>query len=276
MEVGQYKIAAIIQARLGSSRLPNKVLMPLPINSKQSILSRIVTSIRAVNLVSTIHVATSVDSKNNLIENECKKLSVKCYRGSEDDVLSRFFEIVNNNDYDFVLRFTADNPIIDVNLLSDFINNHTQKKLDYSCSQGLPLGCNFEMIKASSIIDAFNKTSALFDKEHVTPFIKRNALNQEIFKYPKIEKVSHFRFTIDYPSDYAFINLMYNMLGEKPTYSLNDFLNLIENNPWVSNINNQNQQKHKTESLAEEIELILPTVKALELNRLNLFLKKGE
>jgi len=280
MEVGHFNIVAIIQARLGSKRLPEKVLMPLPVDSKNTIISRIVGAIKNVEPINEIFLATSKDSKNDSLEGVCDQNKISCYRGSENDVLSRFYNIVKDTNFDYVLRFTADNPIIDQDFLNSFIQNHTDKNLDYSCSSGLPIGCNFEMIKSSAIIEAYNNTDNPFDKEHVTPYIKNNFSKKETYKYKTSKETANLRFTIDYASDYAFMSLMYSMLGPKEHYRLEDFLKLLSQKPWLKTINTGNIQKTKTENLEEEIDIALAITKELELNLLtNLLIdaqKKGD
>ncbi|MTE27208.1 cytidylyltransferase domain-containing protein [Winogradskyella ouciana] len=273
MEGGQFKITAIIQARLGSTRLPNKVLLPLPATSNNSILKIITSALKQVDLIDEIFVATSKVKNNDGIESECDKLSLNCYRGSEEDVLSRFSEIVSANNSDYVLRFTADNPVIDTGLLLKFINNHLTKGLDYSKSEGLPLGCNFEMIKSTSLISADKNTKVAYHREHVTPYIIENTTNQEIFKFKTLDPINNIRFTIDYPSDYAFMNLIYSYLDNNISHCLKDFSNIIEKNSWLSKINSNNYQKIKAETFNEEIDAILPIIKLLELNKLSDFLK---
>lgn len=276
MEVGQFKTTAIIQARLGSTRLPNKVLLPLPANSNDSILSKLVNTLSGVKYIDEIYVATSLSSTNNILDQACINLDVNCFRGSEEDVLSRFYEIISNKSTDYVLRFTADNPIIDSHYLNLFIENHISKSLDYSRSDGLPMGCNFEMMKSSAIVEANNNTSNQYDKEHVTPYIIENAIKKDIFKFNLPPNISELRFTIDYPSDYAFMSLIYNMLNTNETHKLENFINLIEKNKWLKDINRQNYQKRKATSLDEEIDIILPISEKLELNRVIDFLKNEQ
>lgn len=270
---GQFKITAIIQARVGSARLPNKVLLPLPATSDNSILKILTLALREVDLIDEIFVATSRDKSNDSIETECDKLSINCYRGSEEDVLSRFSEIVSNTPSDYVLRFTADNPVIDISRLKKFINNHLAKALDYSKTDGLPLGCNFEMIKSASLISANKNTKISYHREHVTPYIIENTSKKEVFGFKSLGPIKNMRFTIDYPSDYAFMNLVYSYLDNNLSYSLEDFSNIIKKNPWLSKINTSNYQKTKAETFIEEIEAIIPIAKSLELNKLSDFLE---
>ena len=267
MAVGQFKIGVIIQARLGSTRLPNKVMLPLPVGSERTIISEIIERVKDVSEISNVIVATSISKVNDDLESYIDSLKVECYRGSENDVLSRFYEIVIKHNFEYVIRLTGDNPIVDNLLLKEFISNFISNDLDYSYSNNLPLGCNFEMMKASEIIKAYKNTEDLFDKEHVTPYIKRFAKKTEDFLFNNIGVINNLRLTIDYASDYAFINLIYTMLKNK-SKSVKNIIKLIEGNLWLLDINNTNFQKKEFKNIDEEIENILPLIKERELNRL--------
>lgn len=267
MEVGQFKIGAIIQARLGSSRLPNKVLMPLPLGSNETIISQIIKKIKEVDIISDVVVATSKLPINDKLEKYVRSLNIDCFRGEEEDVLSRFYYISEKRNFDYVIRFTGDNPIVDTEYLKQFINNFFKKKLEYSYSTNLPLGCNFEMMKSSEIVKAYENTVDVFDKEHVTPYIKINAKRKEYFAFENIQLNKNLRLTVDYPSDYALITMIYSSLKNK-NKSLKNILKLIDNNYWMVNINKDNFQKKKYLNMDEEIEDILPLIKERQLNRL--------
>lgn len=267
MAVGQFKIGAIIQARLGSTRLPNKVMLPLPVGSEKTIISEVIERVKGVSEISNVIVATSISKVNDDLESYIDSLNVECYRGSENNVLSRFYDIVIKHKFEYIIRLTGDNPIVDNLLLKDFITNFISNNLDYSCSNNLPLGCNFEMMKASEIIAAHKNTEDLFDKEHVTPYIYRNALNRAGFIFNNINVIPNLRLTIDYASDYAFINLIYSMLKDK-SKSVKNIINFIEDNQWLLDINKSNFQKKEFKNIDQEIENILPLIKERELNRL--------
>jgi spore coat polysaccharide biosynthesis protein SpsF len=267
MAAGQFKIGAIIQARLGSTRLPNKVLMPLPIGSNETILSQIIKKIKEVDIISDVIVATSKLPINDRLEEYVKSLNIDCFRGEEEDVLSRFYHISQERNFDYVIRFTGDNPIVDNLLLKEFISNFISNDLDYSCSNNLPLGCNFEMMKASEIIKAHENSKNVFDKEHVTPFVKRNSNKTADFTFNNIKVIPNLRLTIDYASDYALINLIYAMLKDK-SKSVKNIINIITENLWLLDINNNNFQKKEFKNIDEEIKNILPLIKERELNRL--------
>ena len=272
MEVGQFKIGAIIQARLGSTRLPNKVLMPLPIGSNETILSQIIKKIKEVDIISDVIVATSKLPINDRLEEYVKSLNIDCFRGEEEDVLSRFYHISQERNFDYVIRFTGDNPVVDNLYLKQFINNFFKKKLEYSYSTNLPLGCNFEMMKSSEIMQAYENTEDMFDKEHVTPFIKRNAKRKEYFTFENIQLNENLRLSVDHPSDYALMTMIYSLLKNKQK-SVKNIFKLIDNNNWMVNINKDNFQKKKYLNIDEEIEEIIPFLKERELVRLEKLLK---
>jgi spore coat polysaccharide biosynthesis protein SpsF len=273
MEVGQFKIGAIIQARLGSTRLPNKVLMPLPLGSNETILSQIIKKIKEVDIISDVIVATSKLPINDKLEEYVRNLNIDCFRGEEEDVLSRFYHISQERNFDYVIRFTGDNPIVDTEYLKQFINNFFKKKLEYSYSANLPLGCNFEMMKSSEINKAYKNAENSYDKEHVTPLIKKNANIKECYTFEKIEPNKNLRLTIDYPSDYALMTMIYSLLKNKQK-SVKNIFKLIDNNNWIVNINKDNFQKKKYLNIDEEIKDILPLIKERELKRLLELLNK--
>ena len=123
------------------------------------------------------------------------------------------------------------------------------------------------MMKSSEINKAYENTENSYDKEHVTPFIKRNANIKECYTFEKIEPYKSLRLTIDYPSDYALMTMIYSLLKNKQK-SVKNIFKLIDNNNWMVNINKDNFQKKIYLNIDEEIEDILPLIKERELNRL--------
>ncbi len=266
MEVGQYKIGAIIQARLGSKRLPNKVLMPIG-NGNRTILSQIINQLNKVIKINKVVVATSVSKINDKLETYIKEFNIDCYRGDEENVLSRFSDVIKQNDFDYVLRFTADNPVIDTIYLEEFIENVLTKKLDYSYSKSLPLGCNFEMINAKLLVESDEKATEVYDKEHVTPYVKRMTENKSIFEFPMRSLFRELRLTVDYPTDYSFLYLVSSMLKDKEL-NLDNILALIKDNNWLLKINESNFQKKEYKDIAEELSDLLPILQVREMKRI--------
>ncbi|WP_417200994.1 cytidylyltransferase domain-containing protein [Bizionia sp.] len=272
MAVGHFNIGAIIQARLGSTRLPNKVLMPLPINSENTIISHIINQLKEVKLISKIVVASSSSEINDTLENYLKHLEVSCFRGDENDVLSRFYQINNLYNFDYIIRLTGDNPVIDRNYLIAFIENCIIQDLDYSYSNNLPLGCNFEIFKSKELVKVFSGAPSLYDKEHVTPSIRKNAADSSLYHFNLLGNTPELRLTIDYPTDYAFMEIIFSKLKDQEI-TIKKILKIIEQEPWLTEINKENYQKKEHDSLKAEIIDILPVVKGRELTKLENFLE---
>ncbi len=210
MEVGQLsniRIAFIIQARMQSTRLPGKILMPMPIGTQFTLLGQIINSLKLSKANASIFIATSLNNENDILENVAKVNEVTCYRGSENDVLSRFISILEINTFDVVVRLTADNPIIDIEILDKTIEFHCISNKDYTNTVGLPLGMNFEVIKADALLSLKNKILSQEDREHVTLYLKNSKEYSCQTSFIDLnEDCKNARVTIDYPSDYLVVS----------------------------------------------------------------------
>lgn len=239
------KIGFIIQARMSSTRLPGKILMPLPFNSEICLLERIINLLRTSKNKHTIVVATSINAENDKIEALCNQKNIQCYRGSEENVLERFIHITKKLSFDLVLRLTADNPIIDIEKMDYMIDKHFQSNCDYSYSTGLPLGMNFELINGNALCALEEKNLSYEDKEHVTLYIKKsNTYSINKVSLENSNKYDSFRLSIDYPSDYAALSLIYTIHEStkiKPGLELIDLC--YKKYPWIFEINSTNVQK---------------------------------
>jgi spore coat polysaccharide biosynthesis protein SpsF len=239
------KIAFIIQARMQSSRLPGKILMPLPFGGKISLLGHIVESVKKSKSNYSITVATSVNAENDVLVPFCESQDIACFRGAEEDVLSRFNSILEGTNYDLVVRLTADNPFVDVELLDTIIIKHIESGADYTTSQGLPLGMNFEVVSASALQSLSSKVLTDQDKEHVTLFIKNSGLYKlNIIKPIEKEVYNQLRLTVDYPSDYIVASALFTIyLSSKISLGLPLIDYCLEKYPWLFEINQSNFQK---------------------------------
>ena len=140
------KVGAIIQVRLGSERLPNKALLPLPFGGGPALLEHVVNRAKASKSVTNVIVATTDNILDNAIYNFCQDNKLSCFRGSEDDVLDRFYQAAKNSNLDVIIRLTGDNPFIMPGIIDDTVETHLHANLDYSITEGLPLGTNIEVI----------------------------------------------------------------------------------------------------------------------------------
>lgn len=235
------KIAAIIQARMGSSRLPGKVIKQIPPNSECTILSRLISSLKMVSGIHDIWLATTQLQADCALEEYAKSLDVRVFRGSENDVLSRFLGILELENYQSVLRFTADNPCVDVSAVEFTLKNHLETQSDYTRLNGMPVGMHVEIINSQTLIDLSKKSDLISDdKEHVTTYIKRNSgfnknmlsildyvreLNLELSDL-QIKKLSELRMTIDHDYEYQTVSEFYKYAESKDGNHLLQLLSL--------------------------------------------------
>lgn len=264
------KVAFIIQARMKSSRLPGKVLLPLPIDSDKTILELLTNKLNEVDFNADIIIATSTNIENNELEEFSIKHKIKCFRGSENDVLSRFISICENNNYDVVVRLTADNPIIDIKILQDVIQQHIKSKNDYTHTQGLPIGMNLEIINPKALISLKDHKLTPADKEHVTMFMRKSkSYKKGLINTFEKNEYQNIRTTVDYPSDYLVVSAIIS-IAEKNGLPLGlDLISfIIKNYDWLFNVNETNYQKRKYGSLKEEITNAIPILENLEFNRI--------
>ena len=239
------RVGAIIQARMGSIRLPGKVLLKLPFNSDQTVLDNIVCRAHKIKNIDQVIVATSSSSKDDEIEEFCKARSINCFRGSENNVLSRYCDSAKEYGLDVVIRLTGDNPCIDSELISSVLNEHLKYKMDYTKTGGYPIGINVEIISFNALKKAVLLAKKDFELEHVTPFILNNS---ELFKI-KINKApmnlqKNLRLTLDTKQDYALFCIIFDLLYEKNNYfNLKNIMELFSFKPWLKIINEDVFQK---------------------------------
>ena len=234
------KIVAITQARVGSSRLPAKVLK---IIDGISILELHIKRILKSKRISKLIVATTEEPEANEICDLCDKLKVSYYRGSMNDVLDRYYKAAFAEKPDYVVRITSDCPLIDANLIDQIIDQAVVNRVDYF-SNGLvpcfPDGQDIEVFRFSALIKAWNEATLLSDREHVTPYIWRNST----FKGGKLFSSLNFgvkgdyssvRMTLDEESDLKVISSLIGRLGMDATWL--DYANLYLNDQAVSKQN---------------------------------------
>ncbi|SNS56173.1 spore coat polysaccharide biosynthesis protein SpsF [Ekhidna lutea] len=242
MEDGQSnpKIGAIIQARMQSERLPGKVLMPMPFPAGPPLLSRIIESLDQISLLDEVIVATSSKRENDPIEKFCNSMDVRCFRGDENDVQSRFISIIEIYGFEHVIRLTGDNPMIDPSYLIKAIESHLSLDSDYTKTIGLPLGTNFEIVKAGCLTQRSKTHRTNSEMEHVTHWIANSddfSKNILAFDY----KEAQLRLTVDYPQDYAMISMLFALLDER--VDLDRICEISNEHKWLSQINNEMEQK---------------------------------
>lgn len=240
MAVGQLNnsVGLIIQARMGSSRLPGKVLMPLPFISGKPILGHIISALKPLG--GKLIVATSNRALNRPIQDFCKANQVACCLGDEEDVLSRFLTIQKENQFEYIFRFTADNPIVDTAKLMIFFNEFKEQDLEYAYSKGMPLGMNFELFRGQTLQSSAATALSTSDKEHVTPAIRRNksCKSAEI----RLDNLEGLRMTVDTPTDFALLSMIFNYQNKSDLNGVNLVKAFFAEYPWLKGLNSHIEQ----------------------------------
>lgn len=257
-----HQTGIIIQARMGSTRLEGKILLKLPHTSSISVLEQIIDRAKATKNADQIVVASSINAENNVLENILKD---KCllFRGDEENVLSRFYLIAKEHSFNTIVRLTADNPCFDPIYIEKAITEHITNKADYTYTKGLPLGMNVEVISFSALQDASQNATKQVEKEHVTPYITSKPQKYKLH-YPKVvdkneletnEDIEKWRLTIDNPTDYSLMCLLYeNLYSSNSLFGYKEIKEFLSVRPWAVRINQDNFQKQPFNSLEEEKE----------------------
>jgi spore coat polysaccharide biosynthesis protein SpsF len=244
------RVLALIQARLGSSRLPGKSQLPLPLSAtgdEQTVLGQVVSRARRAASVCEVIVATTTQPLDDSLAALATRLGVGVFRGDEQDVLGRFAgALAQSEPAEVVVRLTADNPAIDPAFLDDAVAHHLATGADYTYTSGLPLGTNIEVISAAALLRAHREATHPDEREHVTPYLR---CHPELFRLETLAltvpaEVASLRLTVDYPSDYALVSLLFSELGTD--FSLTDptgLAALLARYPWLSEVNASNVQR---------------------------------
>jgi spore coat polysaccharide biosynthesis protein SpsF len=242
------KVVTIIQARMGSTRLPGKVLKKV---LNKTLLEYQIERISQSKLLDEIIIATTTNKKDEPIVDLCKKLGVSYFRGSEIDVLGRFYKAAITAKADVIVRLTADCPIIDHKVMDKVIDRylHSQEVIDYvsnTLERTYPRGMDTEVFSFPSLKKAHEEAILAFQREHVTPFIVHNPerFRLENIKY-KVNASQH-RWTVDTIEDFLLIKKIIEELY--PTlhdFTLEDTLELLRKYPEWPLINGHIEQKRE-------------------------------
>ncbi len=228
---------------MGSTRLPGKVLMDL---GGQSVLARVVHRLGRADLIDKIIVATTDSAADGPIVAETKKLDVECFRGSEFDVLDRYYQAAAAFGAAVVVRITADCPLIDPQLVNDTISSLRKQNVDYasnSITRTYPRGLDVEACTAAALRLAWQKATEPYEREHVTPYIYEHRALFRIASVFGTTDYSHLRWTLDTPSDLALLRAIYDRFRNTDNFCWQDVIALMESEPELTDVNRHIRQK---------------------------------
>lgn len=275
------KTGAIIQARTSSARLPGKVLKELPYASNITCLEQVIRRVKKSKKLNDIIIATTKEKEDNEIINIVKKEDVKYFRGSKENVLSRYYFAAKENNIDLIVRITSDCPCIDADITDLTIDGHINKMADYTTNslvRTYPHGLDVEVFNFNALEKAYKNATKDYEKEHVTPYINRNPQIFKIneMKAPKELYVPDIRVTLDTEEDYALLCVVFDYLYPKNKYfNAYDIANLFNKKPWLKLINKKIMQKKIFNTLEEELKKAVKILDLQDLNKARDFLKEN-
>jgi len=240
------KVSIIVQARMTSTRLPGKVMKCV---DGKPLLEYQIERLKRVKNADKIIVATTINASDDSIEKLCRRLNVDVFRGSEEDVLSRYYECMKKYGADIIVRITSDCPIIDPaevdKVIKRFVNANGQ--LDYvsnSIQRTYPRGMDAEVFSSKALEKAFRETKQSSDREHVTPYMYNNPNKFNIANVSYVRDESRHRWTVDTIEDFMLIEKIINVLyPSNEKFDLKDCLELLDENPSWKDINMHIRQK---------------------------------
>jgi spore coat polysaccharide biosynthesis protein SpsF len=239
-------IIAIIQARMSSTRLPGKVMKTL---IDKSVLAHVISRLQISKTLNGVVVATTTQQVDDAIVVESQRCGAGVFRGSEDDVLGRYYNAASEFTADVVVRITSDCPLIDPELIDHMVQKFfSLPAADYlsnTLERTYPRGLDVEIFSRKVLAMAFQQAHESFEREHVTPYIYQHENLFSLVSYMDSMDRSNCRWTLDTPSDWQFIEAVYQHLyrpGE--IFTTNDVLEFLRCHPEIGLFNEHVRQKN--------------------------------
>lgn len=242
-------IVAIVQARLGSTRFPGKVMKKI---CEKTVVEHVYERLKLSKYLNDIVIATTDKNEDKKIIDLCKKLGINYFVGSEDDVLSRYYNCAKEYNIDVVVRITSDCPLIDSKVLDEMLNFYTNNDYELVTNAGdeiyrtYPRGLDIEIFSFNLLKTTYLNANQNYEKEHVTPYMYENGFN--IYHYKNNKNYSKYRLTLDTKEDFELINKIYcELYNNNHDFFLNDIIEVLESNPKLELINKSIKQKELKE-----------------------------
>lgn len=231
------KVVAIVQARMGSTRLPGKVLREL---AGETMLTRVVQRLRRAQLINQVLVATTDCPSDDAIVAECQKSSVPVARGDQNDVLDRYFKAAQSTNAEIVVRITSDCPLIDPDITDKTIRAFLDKSPDYASNtivRTYPRGLDTEAVSFPALKRAWQDAGKPYEREHVTPYILEHPAEFDLLSVTGDPDYSGHRWTVDTPEDLEFVQAIYDRMKGKEAFSWLEVLDVLDREPELLELN---------------------------------------
>ena len=250
------KTVAIIQARMGSTRLPGKVLATI---AGKPMLWQVVERTRRAKALDQIIVATSEDLDDNVVAEFCTESAIDCFRGVKEDVLDRYYQASKLLKAEVIVRLTADCPLLDSTVVEKVVGEFFAGDYDYvsnTLEPTFPVGLDTEVLRQEALEQAWRDARLMSEREHVTPYIWKHPLLFHLGNVKHDHDLSKFRWTVDEPEDLEFVRRVYRSLARTASFGMAEMLGLIEMHPELAKINAKFQRDEGYDKSVREDKLI--------------------
>ena len=243
-------IGCIVQARMGSTRLPGKTLMKL--NEHHSTLGFVIKQLSFSKLIDKIVIATTTLEQDDIIEKHANQLNIECFRGNSDDVLDRYYKCAKSLKIDLVIRITSDCPLIDPMIVDEIIKIYQSRNYDYftnTLTRTYPVGTDVEIFSFKTLEKTWENAKLPSEREHVTSFIRNKKMNFKLGNMVNDENLGFHRWTLDREEDLNLIRHIISKVNKNPIL-MDDVLQLFSIEPELIKIN---EHIHQNEGLLKSL-----------------------
>jgi spore coat polysaccharide biosynthesis protein SpsF len=234
-------IIAIVQARMGSSRLPGKVLLDI---GGETMLYRVLVRARRAQFVGQVVVATTTDPSDNPVEAFCKSKGFPCFRGDPFDVLDRYYQAARLYGGSTIVRLTADCPLIDPAEIDRTVQAFFRAEVDFAANRlpppmkrTTPVGMDTEVVSFKALSLAWQNAEEKYSREHVMPYLYEVPGRFKILLVDHEPDLSHIRLTVDTPEDLELVRKIYHHFNNSDDFLLTEMIDFLNDSPELLDIN---------------------------------------
>ena len=231
-------IGCIIQARMGSTRLPGKVMKLL--DDEHPLLFYVINQLKYSKLIDKIIIATTNLKEDDVIKNFCKSQKIECFRGEENDVLDRHYQCAINYSLSTIIRIPSDKPLIDPEIVDLGINIFNKNDYDYVSNfhpYSFPYGTEVEIFSFNTLKKIWNEAKLPSEREHVIPYVFNNEKKFNTYNFSNSKNLSHLRWEVDRDDDLKLVKLIISNVKNEPILTKH-IVNFLNDHPEYQKINN--------------------------------------
>lgn len=234
-------VVAIVQARMGSSRLPGKVLLDI---GGEPMLFRVIVRARRAQTLGKVIVATTTDASDDPIARFCRSHGFPFFRGHPLDVLDRYYQSARYFEAETIVRLTADCPLIDAHEIDRTVRAYFEADVDFAANRlpppwkrTTPIGLDTEVVDFDALTEAWDHAEAKYAREHVMPYFYEEEGRFRILLVDHQPDIGHLRLTVDTQDDLQLVRKIYSYFGNSDDFSLIEVLRLLDRHPELLQIN---------------------------------------